>query len=122
MEKELLQKALDSLLHGSTQIVSEIDINGNLQNREVRINDLRVPLVNKLAEKLVQTEGFNSVLSSVFTNEVVKRIQEKVLENIRFQDLPYDVKKRIERDMESAELSVRRYKVIAEVVDEEPVK
>jgi len=118
MEKELLQKALDSILHGSTQIITETDGYGNVQQREVRINDLRVPLVGKLAEKLVQTEGFRTALEKAFTPEVIKKIIETTINNVKFSDLPYRTQERLKKEMEGTELSVRKFTLVAEVVDE----
>ena len=119
MEKELLQKAIDSILHGSTQIVSSQDSYGNMQSQEVRINDLRVPLVNKLAEKLVNTDEFRKALSNVFTAEVTKKIQDTMLGNVKWENLPYDVKNRLEKEMRETKLEIRSYKLVTEVVKPE---
>lgn len=117
MEKELLQQALNSILHGSTQVISEQDGYGNLSTREVRVNDLRVPLVNKLAEKLAQTPEFKAALERAFTSEIIKKLQDKMVAEVRYQDLPYDVKQKIERQMKDTGLVVQKYKVVAEVIE-----
>lgn len=118
MEKELLQKALDSILHGSTQIVTTTDYNGNTNSHEVRINDLRQPLVSKLAEYLAKTEEFKKALANAFTLEVTKKIQESMLANLKYSDLPYDVKRRIESEMKDLKVQVKAYKLVAEVIKE----
>lgn len=118
MEKELLQKAIDSILHGSTQIVSSVDSYGNHQSQEIRINDLRVPLIEKLAEKLATTDEFKKALANVFTNEVAKKIQDAILANVRYGDLPYDVRNRLEKEMKETKLEIRSYKLVAEVVNQ----
>lgn len=122
MEKDLLQMALNSILHGSTQVVSETDSYGNTVSREIRINDLRTPLVNKLAEKLVQTPEFKEALLRVFTPEVIKNIQENALANIKYSDLPYETKGKVERELKDIPVTVKRYKLIAEAVEEESTK
>jgi len=119
MEKELLQKALDSLLHGSTQIISEVDSYGNLQHREVRINDLRVPLIEKLASKLVNTPAFALALEKAFTAEVMKKIQETVLKEMKFSDLPYQLKEELNKQMIKEGVALRKMKVILEVIEKD---
>ena len=116
MEKELLQQAFNSILHGSTQIVSSTDGNGNVNSQEIRINDLRIPLVDKLAEKLANTEEFRKALANVFSSEVTKKIQERTLENIEYSDLPYQVRDRLEKEMRETTLEIRKYTLVAEVV------
>ena len=111
MEKELLQKAIDSILHGSTQIVSSVDSYGNHQSQEIRINDLRVPLIEKLAEKLKNTDEFIKALANVFSNEVTKKLQEQMLAKVSYSDLPYDVKNRLEKEMKDTKLEIRNYKI-----------
>jgi len=119
MEKELLQKALDSLLHGSTQIISEVDAHGNLQHREVRVNDLRIPLIEKLASKLVNTPAFALALEKAFTTEVMTKIQEKALENINYSDLPYRLREKLDQQMIQEGVTFRKMKVTFEVVEKE---
>ncbi len=116
IEKELLQKALDSILHGSTQVVSSTDSYGNNVSHEVRINDLRVQLVEKLAQKLANTEEFKKAIERVFSSEIVKKMQDAMLANVKFSDLPYDTKNRLEREMKDAKLEIRKYTLVAEVV------
>lgn len=119
MEKELLQKALDSILHGSTQVVSKQDSYGNLTSEQVRINDLRVPLIDKLAQKLANTEEFRKALENVFTTEVTKKMQDQMLAKVSYGDLPYYVRERLEKEMKETKLEIRSYKLVAEVVKTE---
>ena len=119
MEKELLQQALDSILHGSTQIVSSQDAYGNLQSQEVRINDLRVPLVEKLASKLVQTEGFKLALEKAFTQEVMAKIIKQVIETMKYGDLPYQLKNSIEAKLKVENVSMQKFKMVIEAVEKE---
>ena len=119
MGKELLQKALDSILHGSTQIISEIDSYGDMQHREVRINDLRVPLVEKLASKLVDTPAFTLALEKALTVEVVKKIQDKILEDMRYSDLPYQLRKVLNAKMTSGNVTLRKMKITLDVIDKD---
>ena len=116
MEKELLQKAIDSILHGSTQIVTTTDSYGNQISQEIRINDLRVSLVEKLAQKLVNTDEFRKALANVFTTEVTKKIQEQILAKVSYSNLPYEVKNRLEREMRDTNLEIKKYKLVAEVI------
>jgi hypothetical protein len=88
ISEELLQKAIDSILHGSTQIVTKTDSYGVIQTEEIRINDLRQPLIEKLANKLVQTDAFKKALENVFTKETTQAIVDKVLNTMRYEDLP----------------------------------
>ena len=118
MEKELLEQALNSILHGSTQIISRQDSSGNIQQEAVRVNDLRVPLVEKLAGKLVQTESFQKIFERLLSEDVVKKMQEGMLRNVTFADLPYSLRRKIELQMMEAGIEVRKYKVIVEQVVE----
>lgn len=119
IEQQLLQRALDSILHGSTQIVSYTDGNGNTASRQERINDLRIPLVSEIAKLLVNSPAFSKALENAFTSEVIRKIQETVLANIKYQDLPYDTRQRIESEMKSTKLEIRRFKVVADVMEED---
>lgn len=119
MEKELLQKALDSILHGSTQIVSEIDTYGNLQHREVHINDLRVPLVDKLADKLVNTDGFKNALEKALTKEVTDKIITKMMDNLKWSDLPYRLRDQIEKQMTLENTEFRKLKLVVDTTEKE---
>ena len=119
MEKELLQKAIDSILHGSTQIISSEDSYGNVTTQEVRINDLRIPLIEKLASKLVQTDGFSKALENVFTTEVMKKIQDSVLENMKWSDLSYRLKEKLEKQMMEEEVTFKKFKMTVEVIEKE---
>lgn len=118
MEKELLQQALNSILHGSSQIISKDDGYGNITNQEIRVGDLRVQLVNKIAEKLVTTPAYQEAILKAFTPEVIKKLQEKVMSSYNYNDLPYQTKDRISNEMKNIEVSVKRFKLVAETVDE----
>lgn len=120
MEKELLQKAIDSILHGSTQIVSTVDSYGNTTNNTIRINDLRQDLVSKLAEKLVQTDEFKKALLSIFTNDVVKKIQEQAISTVSYNDLDYITREEVERQMKNLKVEVKSYKLVAETITNQP--
>ena len=119
IEQILLQRALDSILHGSTQVVSFTDGNGNLSSRQEKVNDLRIPLVSEIARLLVNSPAFSKALENVFTSEVIKKIQETVLANIKYSDLPYDTRQRIDREMQNTKLEIRRFKVVADTMEEE---
>jgi ribosomal protein S13 len=119
MEKELLQKALDSILHGSTQIVTTTDSYGQTTTQQIRINDLRIDLVNKLAEKLVQTDEFKKAIVSIFTSDVVKKIQDGLISNFKISDLDYrvqsDLKEKVTKDIK-ANFEIKQFKVTAEAI------
>lgn len=117
IEKELLQKAIDSILHGSTQIVSSQNSNGDIESHEIRINDLRVPLIEKLASKLVQTKEYKDALDRVFTQEVTKKIIDTMLQKVSWDNIPWEIKERLQREMREIKLEVRSYKLVAEVID-----
>lgn len=119
MEKELLQKALDSILHGSTQIISEPDGYGGISHKEIRINDLRVPLINQIALQLVKTDGFKEALLKAFTPEVIKQIQETTLSKLTWSDMSYDLKKKIEAQMTIDNVQFRKVKIVIETVDKD---
>lgn len=119
IEKELLQKALDSILHGSTQVISEVDSYGNTVHREIRVNDLRPELVNKLAIHLAQSDGFKQALEKAFTQDVVKKMVENTIEKMTWGDLPYGVKKNIESKMKAEEVKMLKFKQTIEVIENE---
>lgn len=118
MEKELLQQAINSILHGSTQIVSSTDSYGNVHNQEICVNDLRQPLIAKIAEALARTDAFKEVFVRAFTPELIKQIQEKALASAEYKDLPYETKQKVERQMKETGVEVRKYTLIAETVEE----
>lgn len=117
MEKEILEKALNSILHGSTQIMSRQDSYGNLIQEEVRVNDLRIALMNKIAEKLAITPEFRAVFERAFTQEIIKQLQNKIINDFKFSDLPYEAKNRIDKEMKELRVEVKKYKLVAEVVE-----
>lgn len=117
MEKELLQQAINSILHGSTQIISSTDSYGNTVTQEMRINDLRVPLVEKLASKLVQTDGFRIALEKAFTAEVIKKLQDKAIETYKFSDLPYKLREQIESQLKAENVTLKKFKIVIEAVE-----
>lgn len=118
MEKELLQQALNSILHGSTQIVTTTDqYTGAINTQEIRINDLRIPLVEKLATKLVQTEGFKIALEKAFTNEVIAELKKKAIENYKWSDLPYKLKDQIETQLKAENVTLQKFKLVIEAVE-----
>ena len=119
MEEQLLQLALNSILHGSTQILSRQNGNGEIEQYEVKVGDLRLPLIEKIAQKLVLTSGFNDAILKAITPDVIKKLQDTILTKISYQDLPYSVRDRISDELKkTTTLEVRRFKVIAEVVDD----
>lgn len=120
ISKELLQKALDSILHGSTQIVTTTDYNGNPTTQEVRINDLRQPLVQKLAEQLVKSEAFKDAVTRAVTTEVIQKIQESIVTKMNYSDLPYSVKDKVEKELKEnyQGVKVQKYKIVAGVIED----
>lgn len=119
MEKELLQQALNSILHGSTQVISKQDYNGNIVTEEIRVGDLRAQLVTKLAEKLAQTPEFRVIFERAFTAELIEKLRAKALNEFKYSDLPYDVKNKVEKQMKDAQLEVRQFKIVAETLNRE---
>lgn len=117
IEKELLQKVIDSILHGSTQLISETDGYGNLTYREVRINDLRIELVEKLARHLVTTDGFKQALERAFTSDVIKKMTDRMISELKWADLPYDVRRKLEEQMKAENVSIQKFKMTLEVVE-----
>lgn len=119
IEKQLLQQALDSILHGSIKVITEVDNYGNLIHREERVNDLRLRLVDTLARELAKSEGFKQALEKAFTEDVINKMLTSTIENMTWKDLPYDVKNRLEKKMNEQNLSVVKLKQTLEVVDKE---
>ncbi len=118
MEQKLLEQALNSILHGSVSFIAETDSYGNMKNREVKVNDLRINLVKEIAEKLVYSPGFKEAVDKAFTQEAIAMMLQKISETMKFSDLPYALRDRIEKDMKEAKVEVKRYKIIAESVSE----
>lgn len=118
MEKELLEKALNSILHGSTKIVSSTDSYGNVTSNEIIINDLRVQLVSRLAEQLVKTEEFKKALLNVFTADVIKKMQDMAIATVKFGDLDYSVQNKIKSKI-STDVEIRQLKIVADVITKE---
>lgn len=119
IKKELLSKAIDSILHGSTLTYTENDMNGNPMIRTVQINDLRQPLLNKLADKLAQSEEFKKKVAELFTDDFIKQLQQRALERMTFSDLPWDVKRKVEGEMKTMNVSFRKLKLVVEVQEED---
>lgn len=117
LSEKLLEQAINSVLHGYTQTVPGVDMNGNTVYREERINDLRVALVEKLASKLVSTPEYKDLLVKAFTQDVIKKLQDNALAKISFSDLPYDVKRRFDDECKTMRLEVKKYKLVAETVE-----
>ena len=115
--EKLLEQAINSILHGSIRTVSSQDANGNTVYHEVEINDLRVDLVEKLASKLAATPEFKELIVKVFTSEIIKKMQESLLANVNFSDLPWDVKRKFEEESKNLKLEVKKYKLVAEVIE-----
>ncbi len=116
MEKELLQRAIDSILHGSEQTFSSEDGNGNIQTHTVRVNDLRVQLVQKLSAEIIKTEEFKKYLADVFAPEFVKELKIHMLAKVSYADLPWDVKKDLEKKMKETELTISKFRLIADAI------
>ena len=114
----LLEQALNSILHGSMQIISSIDQNGNQTRQEIRVGDLRQSLVSELAKELVKTEEFKKSLLSAFTQQVIEAMQKNAIDKITYSDLPYDVKTKVERQIQYLKVEVKKYKMVAETVTE----
>lgn len=118
MEKELLQRAIDSILHGSTQSIPVTDSYGNTTYNTVRINDLRIQLVSELARQLIATPEYKEMLKNVFTAEVITKIKEQAISLVRFDDLDYSVREKIKGEIKAQGYEVKRYKIVAEVVED----
>ncbi len=120
ISEELLQKAIDSILHGSTQIVTRTDSSGVVQTEEIRINDLRQPLIEKLADKLIQTDAFKKALENIFSRETTQAIVDKILNTMKFEDLPWQIRDTLNNKINAngVDLKVRKYTLVAEVVED----
>ena len=116
MEKELLQQALNSILHGSTQIISSTDHNGNITLQEIKVNDLRVLLIDKLAQKFINTQEFKEALMRAINSDLIKKLQEIMIAGANYKDLPYTIKQKMEREMQETKLEIRKYTLVAEVI------
>jgi len=116
MEKELLQQALNSILHGSTQIISSTDHNGNITHQEIKVNDLRVLLIDKLAQKFINTQEFKEALMRAINSDLIKKLQEIMIAGANYKDLPYTIKQKMEREMQETKLEIRKYTLVAEVI------
>ena|SRR3990167_1511331 len=117
MEKELLQQALNSILHGSTQIISSTDHNGNITHQEIKVNDLRVLLIDKLAQKFINTQEFKEALMRAINSDLIKKLQEIMIAGANYKDLPYTIKQKMEREMQETKLEIRKYTLVAEVIE-----
>lgn len=92
ISEKLLELAINSILHGSVQTVTGNDSNGNTISQEIRINDLRQPLVEKLATKIMNTTEFKDILFRAVTPEVIKKMQDNIISSFKFDNLPWSVK------------------------------
>lgn len=119
MENRLLELALNSILHGSTQIVSRDDGNGNIVSQEIRVNDLRLPLVKELAHLLSITPAFNEAITKALLPDVIAELKKEVIGSIRYDNIPWETKRRIEEELKFAKLEVKKFRIIAEAVEEE---
>ena len=119
MEKELLQRAIDSILHGSTQIVNVDDGIGGTYSNTIRVGDLRPQLVESLAKRLVETDGFQKALEQAFTQEVVSKVVKEATEQMKFSELPYQLKNKIEEKMSEENLSFKKFTMKVEVIEKE---
>jgi len=119
LSKELLQKAIDSILHGSTKLVTTTDNYGNPVTNEIIIGDLRQPLVQKLAQELVKSDAFKQAVEKAVTSEVIEAIKKSIVTNTRYQDLPYNVQEKVKNEMlENYQgIKVQKYKVVLEVLE-----
>ena len=118
LKDKLLEKALESILHGSTQIVSRVNSSGQEEFQEVRINDLRLNLIERIAQLLVNTPKYQEILVKAFTDDVIKKIQENAIAKVSFSDLPYRIKEDFERQMRDSKIEVKKYKLVAETIEE----
>ena len=119
MEKELLQRAIDSILHGSTQIVHVDDGMGGSYNNTIQVGDLRPQLVESLAKRLVETDGFKQALEKAFTQEVISKVVKRATEEMRWQDLPYSLKQKVEKKMSEEDLTFKKFTMKVEVIEKE---
>jgi len=119
LSEELLQKAIDSILHGSTQLVTTTDSYGNSVTNEIIIGDLRQPLAQKLAQELVKSDAFKQAVEKAVTSEVIEAIKKSIVTNMRYQDLPYNVQEKVKNEMlENYQgIKVEKYKVVLEVLE-----
>jgi len=116
LSEKLLEQAINSILHGSTQLIQTTDQNGITTYQEIRINDLRQSLIEKLANKLVQTQEFKDILIKAFSFEIIKQIRDNAINKVSYQDLPWDIKSKIERQMKEAGVEIKKYRLIAEEI------
>lgn len=114
--KKLLAQATMSK-NGSLQIISRTDEYGNIRSEEIRVSDLRVQLVQKIAQQLVETSEFKECLTKAFTPDVIKKVQEHAINNFKFDDLDYDVKNRIRKNVVE-DVKIQKFKIVAEVLED----
>jgi len=118
LSDDLLRQAINSILHGSTQTVAQTDATENLTYQEVKINDLRLVLVEKLAQKLANTSEFKDLLVKVLAPEFIQKMQAQMLAIVRFNDLPWQIKENFNNQIRDMKLEVKKYKLVAEAVEE----
>ncbi len=118
LSEKLLEQAINSILHGSESVITESDSSGVLQYRHIKINDLRLDLVTKLADRLASSPEFKKLILDSFTSEIIKKLQESALAKVSFGDLPWDVKRKFEEQAKTMRLEVKKYKLVAETVED----
>lgn len=117
ISEKLLERAIESILHGSTQFVETTDYNGQKTYQTVKINDLRQEIVDKLVTALVSHPKYVELLNKAFDYQVSQKLKERMLDKVSFSDLPYSVRDRLEKEMKDTKLEVKKYKLVAEVID-----
>ena len=117
MEKELLQRALDSILHGSTQIVHVDDGMGNAHTQTIQVGDLRPQLVESLAKNLANTDGFKQAFEKALTREVIDKIVKRATEEMKFSDMPYKLRGAIEEKLKLENVTFRKFQIQMEVIE-----
>lgn len=116
LEKQLLEKAVNSILHGSTMLITKDNGHGELYQEEVRVGDLRHQLVEQIAQRLVSSEAFATLLTKNVTADLWKKVEDKILKEMTYSNLPWELKKRLEEEMRRANVSLRKVKVVTEVI------
>lgn len=125
LDKIILEQAVNSILHGSVNTVTTIDYEGKVSQHTERVENLRPMLASLIVNNLVNNEQYQKLLAEkVFTADFVKELQNKALESMSFDRLPYDVRRKIEKEMEAMQNSgelmgkIKRYRVVTEVIED----
>lgn len=120
LEQQLLIKAVDSILHGHTYTETRVDTEGRVEYQSYRVNDLRVELVKDLANKIYNSPEFSSALQKAVTDDVIRKVQEKAVNAITWNDLPYRFRGALEAKMKEENVRLHKLKITLETVENDP--